>query len=312
MEDYARALADLNTSFRMNPMVRDDPKDYDKWKALVAGYEKARNLPAPMNNRGIWRLPSASNVRLENASEFIKKVNARGSGSALSLEAGEYEFRLKWSKGTQSVTEPWVYKRNIEAGHVYEVKSGEMADDKVRVWIEDITENEIPVTVEFRIPGIGEKIDQGRFDCIDRNSRGDGVYIWQPKGFPEARGRVKFHLFTDDDTLNEWDTVTVYASGNGTVSAREAGYEYVFTGNETLDTLRPNLVRTGLAAAMVLGDPYGTHKTGTYNDLVAEMYTSDDESGSLIFTEEETEDRIKFRLIQRRGIIPGFREKKLP
>jgi tetratricopeptide (TPR) repeat protein len=146
--DYARALDDFNTSFRINPMVRDDPKDYDQWKTLVTGYEKTLGLPAPMNNRGIWRLPPAGNVRLENMPEFTKMLNASGSGSALSLEAGEYEFRLKWSKGTHRVNEPWVYKWKIEAGHVYEVRSEEAADNKVRVWIADITEDEIPATID--------------------------------------------------------------------------------------------------------------------------------------------------------------------
>jgi tetratricopeptide (TPR) repeat protein len=156
MEDYPRALEDLNTSFRINPIVRDDPADYDKWKALVTGYEKTRNLPAPMDNRGIWRLPLASNVRLENTPEFTKAIHASGSGSALSLEAGEYEFRLKWSKGIHSVKEPWVYKWKIEAGHVYEVKSEEVADNKVRVWIEDVTADEIPAAIDrYDTPGEG-------------------------------------------------------------------------------------------------------------------------------------------------------------
>jgi tetratricopeptide (TPR) repeat protein len=307
MENYDRALDDFNTSFRMNPMVRDTPKDYDKWKVLVTGYEKAYNLPAPMNNRGIWRLPLASNVRLENTPEFTKKINASGSGSALSLEAGEYEFRLKWSKGIQSVLEPWVYKREIEAGHVYEVRSGETGDDKIRVWIADITNDEIPAILEFTAPDIGEKIDHDRFDCIDRNSGGNGVYTWMPKGFPGNRSRIKLHLFSGD-AVTEWNTVTVYTSSGGIVSSREAGYEYRFTNNETNDMTMLNLVRTGLKAAIVSDDRYGAHKDGTYNGLKAEMYIRNDENDSLIFLEEETGDRIKLKVIQQRGIIPGFGE----
>jgi hypothetical protein len=287
-------------------MVRDEPADYDTWKALVANYEKTYGLPAPMNNRGIWRLPEASGARLENLAEFTRKINLSGSGSALSLEAGEYEFRLTWSRGTKSVKEPWVFRRKIEAGHVYEVRSEELKDNKVRIWIADVTNDEIPATLEFTSPGIGERIGQDRFERAGRNGGEGEAYAWKPKGLPETRDRVRFRLFAGD--ANGWDTLTVYTSGSGIVSAREAVYVYRLTGGESAGRAGPEPVRAGIAAGLGASKvPYELYK-GTYNGLKAEMYIRNDKNDSLLLTEEETKDRILFRVIHREGLIPGFTE----
>jgi tetratricopeptide (TPR) repeat protein len=311
---YAEALKDFNESLGQNALIGD--RDYTLWKDIVMDYEKAYNLPASTLGRGMWRLTSRS-YTLANINEVFKNIKTSGSANTVSLPAGEYTFRLNWKSGD------W-YINNIERteeikpGRVYELKSEETieAADKrsLRTWIEEITDAEIPATVKFTLADIGDRIDEDRYDCINRNSRGDGVYTWVPKGFPGTRERVKL------DQLNLWDAVTLYTGPDGTVTGRDFDYEFRFDKSEgsyyaeQYNTITPNLRRTTAISYIVFSDRFkeeegAVHKDdGTYNGRKANMYISPGGAHSAIFWEDENKDRVVMKVIQRTGIIPGIRE----
>jgi tetratricopeptide (TPR) repeat protein len=313
IDDYAAALEDFNESIGLNGLIAD--RDYTLWKDIVTDYEKAYNLPAPAAGRGMWRLTSGY-YKLQNTNEIFKGIKTSGSANTIALPAGEYTFRLNWEKGQWYINNI-VRTQEIKAGRVYELKSEETveAEDKrsLRTWIADVTDAEVPVTVEFKLADIGDRIDEDRYDCVDRNSRGDGVYTWVPKGFPASKERVKL------DRFDSWDTVTLYAGEDGTVTGRDIDYEYKFlkTADNTsaglLNITIPNLRHTEYTMYIVFSDRFETEegsvrKEGIYNGRKVTMYISPGSAHSAIFWEDENKDRIVMKVIQRTGIIPGFRE----
>jgi hypothetical protein len=312
-DSYAAALEDFNESIGLNALIVDS--DYTLWKDIVADYEKAHNLPASTLGRGMWRLTSGT-YKLQNINEIFKNITTSGSANTAALPAGEYTFRLNWSKGDWYINNI-TRTQEIKPGRVYELKSEETieAADKrsLRTWIEDITGAEVPATVEFTLADIGDRIGEDRYDCIDRNSRGDGVYTWVPKGFPGTKERVKL------DRFDFWDAVTLYAGPDGTVTGRDFDYEYRFDKSEGSDyaeqynTIIPNLRRNQYTMYIVFSDRFeeeegAVRKDGIYNGRKARMYISPGGAHSAIFWEDENKDRVVMKFIQRTGIIPGFRE----
>jgi tetratricopeptide (TPR) repeat protein len=314
LESYAPALEDFNESVGLNGLIVDS--DYTLWKNIVTGYEKAYNLPASTMGRGMWRLTSGS-YTLQNINEIFKNIKTSGSANTVALPAGEYTFRLNWRKGDYYINNI-ERTEEIKPGRVYELKGEEKIDasDKrsLSTWIEDITDAEIPVTVEFKLADIGDRIDEERYDRVDRNSQGDGEYTWVPKGFPASKERAELDYF------DFWDAVTLYAGPDGTVTGRDIDYEYRFlktsehTYAEQLNRMTLSLRRSDYTTYVVFSDRFETEegairKEGTYNGHEATMHISPGGAHSAIFWEDENKDRVVMKFIQRTGIIPGFRER---
>jgi tetratricopeptide (TPR) repeat protein len=313
-DDYAAALEDFNKSIELNALIVDS--DYALWKNIVTGYEKAYNLPASTGGKGMWRL-TTRDYTLQNNAEIFKNLRTSGSANTVALPAGEYSFRLNWKKGDYYINNI-TRTQEIKSGRVYELKGEETIDGAKRslsTRIDDITDAEVPATVEFKLADIGDTIDESRYDCVDRNSRGDGVYTWVPKGFPGTKERVKL------DRFYGWDTVTLYAGQDGTVTGRDFDYEFRFMKESEnnyagqWNITIPNLRRSQYTLYLVFSERFNKEegavsKEGTYNGRKASMNISPGGAHSIIFWEDENKDRVIMKVIQRTGIIPSFRENR--
>jgi tetratricopeptide (TPR) repeat protein len=309
--DYAHALEDFNRSAASHPELRTSPNDYSLWKNLIINYEKNYKTAAPTGGRAVMNIKSGSNL-------VMLQPHSISAGSSVSVQAGNNRtFILNWRRGDWYVN-AINRTRDIEAGHVYQLSSEETNDNKVRTILSDITNEEIPVTLEYNIPDIGQAIDENFFVCTDRNTRGNGVYTWLPKGFPESRNRVKLNCFFTSDA---WDKVTVYANSAGVVTGRDTEYEYRLV-KESENTFAESLnswalVRTGNSITFYVmfrsdgrfkTSDGAIHKEGTYNGVKADMYISVGGKDSFIYIQDERSDVARFRVIQRTGIIPDFKE----
>ena len=201
--DYYNALKYLNEYLSIFPFLLSE-YTLSSLKSLVQNYENKYIKPASFNNMGVVMV--TGNISLipsknKYIQDYINKgvimiMGNRGvQRSNICYPTGTHEFIFKYDDGNFSTGENTI-TREILSGHVYKIYA-ELEGQRVSFFFTDVTETELPITLNLSIPELGEKINEDIFSSGVEEDTENEVKLWSLRSL-----RSKINYFS-----HEWENI---------------------------------------------------------------------------------------------------------